>query len=113
MNAMCPKCDLELNEQMECAQCGYVGTNSFSANGDERPADVASFTDDPLDTVDLADHEAAVAGADDEPAEFIVEDDLLHGDEAASSSDPESAEDDPPDEYDEDADGDPDAVHPS
>lgn len=89
MNATCPNCDLELNEHMQCARCGYLSADSFSADDDGQPADVASSPSDPLDLDDSADLEAAVVGAEDELAEYADEDDPLREGEETSPPDME------------------------
>src|SRR3712207_3343940 len=104
MSAICPNCDVELNEQMECAECGYSGADSIPGLDDEPAEDIAHFKDDPLDPVDLADIEAEDTEVDHEPDEFNREDELLHEDEEASFLDLDSAAEDSPDETNEDVD---------
>jgi hypothetical protein len=92
-SANCPDCNLELNEQHECAQCGFAAAASFIEQIEATAESEFSFPSVPIAPSDVAelDAVAAAAASEDEVQEFPAEDDVDSGARQESAEDDDSS----------------------
>lgn len=93
MNTNCPKCNLELNDQGECARCGQVVAAAAFAQAEDTAARDLSYGGAPVNSDDADETDPAVVmpHAADEFSAFPVEDEAESADAQAHAGDDDAS----------------------